>query len=141
MQGRVALVTPAPEGLNTRGRAAAHILVLGVRDIQDREGLNTLVLVAVHMQAPEDLHTLDPAVALTPGREDHAMTGLVGLVTLALAVVHIPAQAVAVVALECAGNSNQRLALRIWTLYSSGCSGIKLRSHAELERYTCLMEP
>ena len=105
MRVRVALVTPAPEVLNTRGREAAHILVLGVRDIQGREGLNTLGLAAVHMQAPEALHTLVPAVMLTLGREGLVMTGLVGLVTQALVVVRILALAVAVVAQECVGNS------------------------------------
>ena len=105
---RVALVTPAPEGLNTQDREAAHIQVLGVRDIQGREGLNTRGLAAVHMQAPEALHTLVPAVVLTPGREDLVMTGLAGLVTQALAVVRILAQVVAVVAQECVGNSNHR---------------------------------
>jgi hypothetical protein len=115
---RVALVTPAPVVLNTRGQEAAHILVLGVRDIQGREGLNTLGLVAVHTQAPEAPHTLVPAVGLTPGREGLVMTGLADLVTQALAVVHILVQAVAVVAQECVGNSSQpspNTALQ-WTL-------------------------
>jgi hypothetical protein len=106
MRVRVALVTLAPEVLNTRGREVAHILVLEVPDIQDRGGLNTLGLVAAHMQAPEDPHTLAPAAVLTPGREGLVMAGLVDLVMQALAVVRILALAVAVVVQECVGNSN-----------------------------------
>ncbi len=129
MRVRVALVTPAPEGLNIRGREVAHILVLAVRGIQDREGLNTLGLAAVHMQAPVVPHTRVPAVVLTPGREGLVMTGLVGLVTQVLVAVRILAQAVAVVAQESVGNFKHRLTLR-----SKGRCAIKPRSAPELER-------
>lgn len=128
MRVRVALVTPPPEVLNTRGREVAHILVLGVLDIQGRVGMITLGLAAVHTQAPEALHTPVPAVVLTPGREGLVMMDLVGLVTRALAVVRILALAVAVVAQECVGNLTHRLTLR-----SKERCAIKPRRAPELE--------